>query len=138
MSLAVDKRLRGFSLLMLLRKLSFQLNALECDTSNLPLQKSQLGAYQDDLKAALNQATWKTQLSEKTTTKTWHSTFLLLSAVDFKHTICHAKYPVPLFWPVNGDHSKMGFLKMKMESLSTHMCWLKQPLMFEGSSNTQL
>lgn len=29
------------------------------DTSYLPLQKSQLGAYQDDLKAALNQETWK-------------------------------------------------------------------------------
>lgn len=30
-----------------------------CDTSYLPLQKSRLAAYRDDLKAALNQATWK-------------------------------------------------------------------------------
>lgn len=36
-----------------------------CDTSRLPLQMSQLGAYQDDLKAALNQATWKRSTSSE-------------------------------------------------------------------------
>lgn len=81
------------------------------DTLYLPLQKSQLGAYQDDLKAALNQATWKRSTLwkkwYKTTTKTWHITLLLVRAVDLK--ICLILHPVPLSYSdqSNWDNSEM-------------------------------
>lgn len=118
-----------------------------CDTSRLPLQMSQLGAYQDDLKAALNQATWKRSTSSEKKKKEREK---MLQKLPEKLGAAHSSNPGLRSWSACMFSSltlasqtetthiirEKHLLKMKMESLSTHVCSLKQPLKFWGSSNT--